>query len=44
MRIGAEVKAGDILADSLDTTYLFFHEHGSDLIMLVVGILLLPMV
>jgi hypothetical protein len=36
--------AGDILADSLDTTYLFFHEHGSDLIMLVVGILLLPIV
>jgi hypothetical protein len=36
--------AGDILADSLDTTYLFFHEHGSDIIMLVVGILLLPVV
>jgi hypothetical protein len=35
---------GDILADSLDTTYLFFHEHGSDIIMLVVGILLLPVV
>jgi hypothetical protein len=35
---------GDILADSLDTTYLFFHEHGSDIIMLVVGIILLPVV
>ncbi len=35
---------GDILIDSLDTTYLFFHEHGSDIIMLVVGILLLPVV
>jgi uncharacterized membrane protein YqaE (UPF0057 family) len=34
--------AGDVLADSLDTTYLFFPEHGSDLIMLVVGILLWP--
>jgi hypothetical protein len=34
---------GDVLADSLDTTYLFFHEHGSDVIMLVAGILtLLP--
>jgi hypothetical protein len=36
--------AGDILTDSLDTTYLFFHEHGSDIIMLVVGIILLPIV
>lgn len=35
---------GDILTDSLDTTYLFFHEHGSDIMMLVVGILLLPVV
>jgi hypothetical protein len=36
--------AGDVLADSLDTTYLFFPEHGSDLIMLAVGILLWPIV
>ena len=35
---------GDILADSLDTTYLLFYEHGSDIIMLVVAILLLPIV
>lgn len=36
--------AGDVLADSLDTTYLFFYEHGSDIMMLAVGILLLPVV
>lgn len=35
--------AGDVLTDSLDTTYLFFHEHGSDVMMLVIGMLtLLP--
>jgi hypothetical protein len=33
---------GDVLTDSWDTTYLFFAEHGSDLILLVVGILLWP--
>jgi hypothetical protein len=32
--------AGDVLTDSLDTTYLFFAEHGTDLIMLVAGIVL----
>jgi hypothetical protein len=33
----------DILTDSLDTTYLFFHEHGSDIMMLVIGMALLPL-
>jgi uncharacterized membrane protein YqaE (UPF0057 family) len=33
---------GDVLADSLDTTYLLFFEHGLDIIMLILGILLWP--
>jgi hypothetical protein len=36
--------AGDVLADSLDTTYLFFYEHGSDVMMLIVAVLMLPIV
>ncbi len=31
---------GDLLADSLDTTYLLFPEHGTDIILLAVGILI----